>query len=49
VPALGADGREYPMRLSIARIGDTFVGTLTPTLEPLIEAGDMIRQRPAGA
>jgi len=30
VPVLGADGKEHPVRLTVARLGDTFMGTLVP-------------------
>ncbi|MFJ9413016.1 PAS domain-containing protein [Streptomyces sp. NPDC101227] len=33
VPVLGQDGQEHSMRLSVARIGEAFVGTLSPNSE----------------
>lgn len=35
VPVLGSRGNEYAMKLSVSHIGNTFVGTLTPTSAPV--------------
>ncbi|MEU8683113.1 MULTISPECIES: hypothetical protein [Streptomyces] len=35
VPVLGQDGQEHAMRLTVARLGGIFVGTLVPTTTPI--------------